>query len=296
VNVEDELEVLRVHLREALVTQHAGIVDEDVDAPEGVDRLLDEAGYADVVGDRGAVGNGFAAKGLDFLDDLLGSFGRAARAVDAAAEVVDHDLGAAAGEFEGVAAAEATACTGHDGDFSVKIEWTCEILCVLRKRIRRGFCRYSGAESTLAVAAPRARHSMTYSARGRMMPAGGALFKRMGKPALSVRATAKSMRAVPAGKGAGAFERHEGEVDVGLDARQFPYRALDGGGGRVQGESARAARTREDRRRCKQNARSRGRSRRLPAFRPPRDTRPAAWRPARGSLGRARSRRHGGGR
>ena len=49
-------------------------------------------------GDRVGVGDGLAAGGLDLVDDVLGRALVAARAVDRAAEVVDHDQRAALGE------------------------------------------------------------------------------------------------------------------------------------------------------------------------------------------------------
>ena len=67
------------------------------------------------VGDALAVGDGLAAGGDDLVGDLLGRRGVGARAVDAAAEVVDHDLGPVAGQAQGVLAPDATAGTRHDG-------------------------------------------------------------------------------------------------------------------------------------------------------------------------------------
>ena len=48
--------------------------------------------------------------------------GVAAGAVDRAAQIVDHDLGAALGEFQRVGAAQPAACAGDDGDLAVEVD------------------------------------------------------------------------------------------------------------------------------------------------------------------------------
>ena len=55
----------------------------------------------------------------DLVDHLAGGAGRAAPAVELGAEIVDDDLGALAGELEGVAPADAPARARHDHDPSV---------------------------------------------------------------------------------------------------------------------------------------------------------------------------------
>ncbi|MNP40095.1 hypothetical protein D3C76_1337050 [compost metagenome] len=109
------MDVGQFHLAEGLVTQDAGVVDQHVDAAEGLEGLLDQGLDLLVVGDVGAVGDGGAAGLADFLDHGQRGFGRAAGAVTAAAEIVDHYLGAALGEFQGVDAAQAVAGAGDDG-------------------------------------------------------------------------------------------------------------------------------------------------------------------------------------
>ena len=59
--------------------------------------------------DAVAVGDGLAAGADDLLDHRLGRAEVAAGAVDVAAEVVDDDLGAVAGQAQGVLAADAPA-------------------------------------------------------------------------------------------------------------------------------------------------------------------------------------------
>ena len=67
-----------VHVLERLVAQDAGVVDDDVDPAEGVERGLDDGLAALGRGDAVVVGDGLAAGGLDLVDDLLGG-GRASR-------------------------------------------------------------------------------------------------------------------------------------------------------------------------------------------------------------------------
>ena len=86
----------------ALVAQDAGVVHHDVDAAERVERGLHDRRTA--LGRRHRVGveHGFAAGGLDLVDDLLAGAGVAAGAVDRAAEVVDDHQAPRLGEQQRV--------------------------------------------------------------------------------------------------------------------------------------------------------------------------------------------------
>ena len=70
VDLEDEVPVLILHILEADIPQNTGIVDQDVDAAEGLD-----GGFDDLVAvlDRIVVGNGLAAGFLDLVDHNIGS-------------------------------------------------------------------------------------------------------------------------------------------------------------------------------------------------------------------------------
>jgi hypothetical protein len=64
----DQIPVRLLHILEADIAQDAGIVDEDIDAAEGVDGCLDD-GFP--VLDRVVVGDRFAACGADGVDDFV---------------------------------------------------------------------------------------------------------------------------------------------------------------------------------------------------------------------------------
>ena len=104
------------HVDEHAVAQDAGVVDEDVEVAERLDRRVDEALGALPVGDVVAVGDGLAAERLDLGDDLVGRAVVGAGAVVGAAAVVDDDLGPFGGEQQGVLAAEAAPGPGDDRD------------------------------------------------------------------------------------------------------------------------------------------------------------------------------------
>jgi hypothetical protein len=77
VDLEDQVPVLVLHVLEADVAQDAGVVDQDVDAPKGLDGRLDDLV---AVLDAVVVGNGLAACGLDLVDDDIRSlWGRRGR-------------------------------------------------------------------------------------------------------------------------------------------------------------------------------------------------------------------------
>ncbi|MBB4381977.1 hypothetical protein GGD61_006668 [Bradyrhizobium sp. SBR1B] len=81
---------------------------------------LDHGGDLLEIGDVGAIRHRGAAGLADFLDHGLGRRQRATGAVTRAAEIVDHDLGAAAGQSQRMRLAETIARAGDDGDASVE--------------------------------------------------------------------------------------------------------------------------------------------------------------------------------
>ena len=119
VHPDDGVPLLDRHVDHHPVTQDAGVVDQDVEPAEGVDGRLDQPPGAVVVRDVVAVGHGFAAHAPDLVDHLTGRSGRAPGPVDLGPEVVHHDLGALAGELEGVLPPDAPARPGDDDDASV---------------------------------------------------------------------------------------------------------------------------------------------------------------------------------
>ena len=121
VHVDDEFEVVHRHLGEGLVTQHAGIVDDDMHAAPLLLGVGDHLFHLLVFSDRAAVRHRFAAGFLDFLDDLQRHV-RMAGAVARTTEIVDHDLGAAAGEFECIFATQSAACAGDDGYLVLEVD------------------------------------------------------------------------------------------------------------------------------------------------------------------------------
>ena len=93
-----------------------GVVDDDVEVAEGLDRGVDDCLGAVEVGDAVGVGDRLAAGGDDLVDDRLCGAGVGAAAVGGAAEVVDDDLGAQRCEQQRVLTADAAAGAGDDGD------------------------------------------------------------------------------------------------------------------------------------------------------------------------------------
>jgi hypothetical protein len=114
VDVEHRVDVGRRHVVKGAVADDAGVVDDDVDPAERRQGGVDDGLAAFGCGDRVGVGHGHAAGGLDLGDHLLGRPRRGALAVDAAPEIVDHDLGAPGGQQQGVGPAEPAAGAGHD--------------------------------------------------------------------------------------------------------------------------------------------------------------------------------------
>ena len=117
-NANDELEIRHLHLGEGLVAQHAGVVDEDVDAAPFLFRARGERRGLLEIGDVGGVGDRGPARCANLLHDLQRIVGR--RAVSA--EVVDDDLRAARRKPERMGSSEPGARAGDDGDPAVKLD------------------------------------------------------------------------------------------------------------------------------------------------------------------------------
>jgi hypothetical protein len=109
------------HVHDHPVAEDSGVVDEDVEPAELLDRLPHEPFRAREVGDALAVRRRLAARGADLLDDLLGRAEIGALAGDPGAEVVDHDRGSRIGERERMRAANAAPGSRDDGDLAVQI-------------------------------------------------------------------------------------------------------------------------------------------------------------------------------
>ncbi len=91
-DVEHVLPVRVAHPVEDRVAQDAGIVDQDVDAAEGVERGLDDRLGVLRLGDRERRGDRLAAGLLDLVDHLLRRAGVGAGALQARADVAGDDL------------------------------------------------------------------------------------------------------------------------------------------------------------------------------------------------------------
>ena len=118
VHPDDRVPLLLGGVHQHPVADEAGVVDQDVEAAEGVDRLLHHRRRLLEVGDVGAVGHRLAAERLDLGHHLVGHLGGGALTGAGGAEVVDDDLRALAGQLEGVRAADAAARAGDDRDAS----------------------------------------------------------------------------------------------------------------------------------------------------------------------------------
>ena len=114
VDGDDILPLFFGHVEDHAVAEDARDVDEDVDAPEGVDALLDHALAALGSGDAIVIGDGVAPCRLYLVGDLLRGAVVVAAAVDADAGVVDDHVGALLREQHGDGTADAAAGARHD--------------------------------------------------------------------------------------------------------------------------------------------------------------------------------------
>jgi hypothetical protein len=115
----DDVQPVRpAHAMKDFVAQDAGVVHQDVDALERIERRLHDLVGILRLADRERRGDGLAARLLDLVDHLLRRAGVVARAVERRADVVDHDLGALLRQQHRDGTADATSRAGDDGHFS----------------------------------------------------------------------------------------------------------------------------------------------------------------------------------
>ena len=122
VHLHHQLKIIEAHLRESLVTEDTGIVDDDVELTIGIDRLLDHGCRILAVGHGTGIGDGFAARCPDLLDDFLGRAFILAAAIPATAKIIHHDLRTPARQFQRMGAAKPAPRAGDQRDTTFKID------------------------------------------------------------------------------------------------------------------------------------------------------------------------------
>ncbi|VWX50171.1 hypothetical protein NOVOSPHI9U_260204 [Novosphingobium sp. 9U] len=116
VNLDDAVPLVLAHVHEHAIAQDTGVVDQDVEPTEGIDRLLHHLLRIAPVGDIGRVHRRLAAHRLDRRDDflrrrLVGTF-----AGGAGTEIIDDNLGALFGQLERMRASETSSGARNDCD------------------------------------------------------------------------------------------------------------------------------------------------------------------------------------
>src|SRR5919198_3210653 len=125
-HVEGTIEVDRQHVRpvrpahamEDAVAQNAGIVDQNVDAPECGERGVHDLLGILRLGDRERGGDRLASTALDLVHHLVRGRGIATGTFEARADVADDDAGALAGQQHGDGPPDAAPSAGDDRDLA----------------------------------------------------------------------------------------------------------------------------------------------------------------------------------
>lgn len=119
VDLEDQVPLLIGHTGKGNILQDTGVVDDNINATEGLHGGLDNLL---TIENRVVVGDGLSTGGTDLLDDNIGSTGRGSLAGVGSAKIVDDDRGTAGTESQSVGASESTTGTGDDDDTAVEAE------------------------------------------------------------------------------------------------------------------------------------------------------------------------------
>jgi hypothetical protein len=116
VHVQHQPEVVERHLRERLVAQDAGVVDEDVHPPPGVHGAVDHRLHRRRVAHVGAVDHRLTPVAQDLVDHRARR-----RAGGVTVQVVDDHARAMPGEFQRVRTPQPDACSGDDRHLVLQI-------------------------------------------------------------------------------------------------------------------------------------------------------------------------------
>ncbi|MCY1532766.1 hypothetical protein D9M68_680550 [compost metagenome] len=112
VDVDGAVPLVDLELVQRRQRHHARVVDQHVDAAEGLDGGGGELFQIGALGHVGGDGDGFAAGLADLGDDLVEPVGAAGR---------EHHLGAARGQVARRRFAQAAAGTGDDGNLALDV-------------------------------------------------------------------------------------------------------------------------------------------------------------------------------
>ena len=121
VDADHGVEVFLGHVEDRRVAQEAGVVDEDVEIAQGVERGLDHRLRVVPIGDVAEVRHGLAALLADLLHHRARGRFVAAAAVAARPEIVDDDARALARERQRLDAAEPVRGARDDRDLAFEI-------------------------------------------------------------------------------------------------------------------------------------------------------------------------------
>jgi hypothetical protein len=117
---EHRIEIFLAHAMKDDIAQIARVIDHDVDSAEGRARGFDNCSSRIKARNVMPIGNRTPPGRQDLADDSFGGSLISRRARQCRSEVVYHHGGSGARQLQGDATANATACAGHDGHFSLQ--------------------------------------------------------------------------------------------------------------------------------------------------------------------------------
>jgi hypothetical protein len=106
-HVHHQPEIRDAHLREGLVAQNAGVVDEDIDAAPGRHHAFDHGRDTSLVGDRRGRCNRFSASRNDFIGNAR---------CGCLIHIVDDDLGALSRQQQRMSSTQPATSARNDRD------------------------------------------------------------------------------------------------------------------------------------------------------------------------------------
>ena len=130
VHRDDGIELVLTGVGDHPVAHNAGIVDQNVEPTERIDRGLDQSCRLVPIGDIRATGDGFPTGRNDFINNALrGATTAGRRSIQSHTDVVDHNLCAFSGEGQRMCSTDSTTGTGDDDNPTIEQSHFCSPTC-----------------------------------------------------------------------------------------------------------------------------------------------------------------------
>ena len=115
VNVDHPLKLIRRQVLEPVGLRNSGIIDHDIQPPEGVNGRVNDGGSTVLARHRGAAGNSLPTLRFNLLHNVLGRLRRGSGSIQLTPEIDNDNLSPSCGKQSRVGAPNPAPGSGHNG-------------------------------------------------------------------------------------------------------------------------------------------------------------------------------------